>query len=76
MPPRAALVVSRAFLDAALAQVGKEAGEDCRDAARVYVDWIAGPVTSAAASKSSAELTEASGVLKSRRALATDKPRV
>jgi hypothetical protein len=29
MPPRAASVASRAFLDIALAQVGKEAGEDC-----------------------------------------------
>src|SRR6266700_8394746 len=31
MPPRAALVASCAFLDAALAQVRKDAGEDCRD---------------------------------------------
>jgi hypothetical protein len=31
MPPRAASVASRAFLDAALAQIGKEAGEDCRE---------------------------------------------
>ena len=31
MPPRAASVASRAFLDAALAQIGKEAREDCRE---------------------------------------------